>query len=511
MKIFLSEQMRLAERLAADTAGISTLRLMENAGAAAAEIIRSEWDVRSLRCVCVCGNGGNGGDGLAVALRLSEAGADAMVVLACGKPRNPDALELFQKIHEAGIRCVDWSADTASAVSVIACADILVDALFGIGFHGSPEGAASDAIDCMNHSCGVVYSLDIPSGAEADTGAVPGPCVKAHATISFSLPKFAHLQLPASALCGRVYTADISIPEKIISGIPSDFEVTDREFVKTLLPPRSPDSHKGDFGTVLAICGSYAMPGAAILSSSAAVKCGAGLTRLAVPETAYPFVAAKTNELTYLPLPCNGAAADGKVSADMLLPYIRKASCVLIGCGLTDDDVLLPVLSSVLKNAVCPVIVDADGINLLSRNIDLLQSAPSEVVLTPHMGEMSRLTGKSVSDIRRDRIACAVDFAERHNVTVVLKGSRTVTALPDGHVFCNLNGNPGMATGGSGDVLAGMIAGLTAQGVPAPKAAAAAVYIHGAAGDLCAEQLTQYCMTPTDILNTLWRVFREIT
>lgn len=510
MKIFTSSQMKLAERLTAETAGISTLKLMENAGEKAAEIIKQEFDVRNKRCVAVCGNGGNGGDGFATLLKLAEAGAETIAVLACGKPKTSDAIEMYNAFCETGASVVNWESDPPSAASVISSADMIIDGIFGIGFHGSLSESAADIIDCINHAGVFTVALDIPSGADADSGRVTSPCVHADVTVAFSLPKFAHFQLSSALACGKIYITDISIPQKLLKSIDSDFELTDEELVRSALPKRSLDAHKGDCGRTLLICGSFAFPGAAAMSTASAVKSGSGLCVLAIPESAYPFVAGKLNEPVYLPLPCKGNVLDSELSIPILIPEIEKADSIVIGCGLTDDDALLPILKAVLSRAKCPVIIDADGINLLSRNIDILKNTSADVVLTPHLGEMSRLCGKDIPEIRSDRIKAASEFAAEYGVTLALKGARTVVACPDGRVFCNLNGNPGMAVGGSGDVLSGIAGSLCAQGVPSPLATACAVYIHGAAGDLCESLYTQYCMTPSDIIAVLPQVFKKI-
>lgn len=510
MKIFTSSQMKLAERLTAETAGISTLKLMENAGERAAEVIKQEFDVRNKLCVAICGNGGNGGDGFATLLKLAEMGAEVIAVLACGKPKTEDAKEMYRAFCETGASVVSWESDPPSVSSVIASADLLIDALFGIGFHGELYGAAADIIDCINHAEAFTVSLDIPSGADADSGRVCSPCVHADVTVAFSLPKFAHFQLSSALACGKIYIADISVPKKIIAGIESDFELIDNELVRVSLPRRSLDAHKGDCGRTLLICGSYAMPGAAVMSTLASVKSGVGLAVLAIPESAYPLVAGRINEPVYLPLPCKGKELDSASSLPLLIPEIEKADSIVIGCGFTDNDALLPILEAVLRYAKCPVIIDADGINLISRNIELLENTSAEVVLTPHLGEMSRLCKRDIPEIREDRIKTALDFAVKYKVTLALKGARTIVACPDGKVYCNLNGNPGMAVGGSGDVLAGIVGSLCAQGIPSPLATACGVYIHGEAGDLCESAFTQFCMTPTDIISALPQVFKNI-
>ena len=507
MKVLTSVQMREAERLTADTAGISTLRLMENAGAAAARIIAHEKSGRKRRCAVVCGKGGNGGDGVVTALRLREAGFDVSVVLSHGKPSHADSLYVYSRLIDAGIKTVDWNYDAPVCAALISGAHFLIDAIFGVGFRGGVDESTGDLIDCINHAGVPVYSLDVPSGVEADSGEHHGDFVNADVTIVFSQPKPVHVLRP----CGKIHIVDIGIPDRIVDSFDTSVMLTDREFVRSVLPKRAIDAHKGDCGRLLAICGSYTMPGAAIMCSHAAVKSGVGLVTLAISESAYPFVAGKTNEPVYLPLPCAGNKTDGVVAARLIANEMRRSDCIVIGCGLTRDDSLMPLLYAVLTQADCPVVLDADGINLLSRNKYLIEDISAPLVITPHTGELSRLCGLTVDEIKSDRISAAKSAAAQFNATVVLKGSRTLIASPDGTVWCNLNGNPGMATAGSGDVLSGIVGSLIAQGVSPHDAAVAAVYIHGAAGDICAERLTQYCTTPTDMIAALPEVFSIIS
>ncbi len=510
MKVFTSEQMRRAEQEAATTAGVSKRKLMENAGYAAAAVIKAEQDVSGLRCVAVCGNGGNGGDGFVVLRKLAEAGADVSAVLVRGLPVNPDADEMLSKLEPLGIPVFRWQDDPSTSAGRIADADLLIDGIFGIGFHGEPDGDVAAAIGCMNAAGVPIYALDVPSGVEADTGRLAEVCVKAQKTVAFSLPKFAHVEVESAAVCGDVEVVDVGIPSRILEAISSNVEVTDGDFVRTFLPRRAMDAHKGDCGRMLCICGSYTMPGAALMCASAALRSGVGLVTMAIPENAYPLFAGRLFEPTYLPLPCKDGVTDGLAAARVLLPEIKRADSIVIGCGLGNDESLLPLLFTVLKEATCPIIVDADGINLLSRHMNMLRNISARLILTPHPGEMARLTGLTAEELRHDRVRHTLETATSLGATVVMKGAHTVTASFDGRVYCNPTGNPGMAVGGCGDVLSGIVGALCAQKAEPSKAAAMAVYLHGAAGDRCVEQLTHFGMTPTDLIAALPQVFREI-
>ena len=290
----------------------------------------------------------------------------------------------------------------------------------------------------------------------------------------------------------------------------TSFKVTDIEEVRADLPPRRRDAHKGNFGHVLSVCGSRDMPGAAVFAARGAAECGAGLVTAAFPEAAYPAIASKLNEPIMLPLPGNPEGRLSFKGAEKLLAAAGRATAVLIGCGLGVDGDTIKITGALIKNSCCPIILDADGINIISKNINILREAAGELILTPHPGEMSRLCGLSAEEINRDRVKTALRFAAEWGVTLVLKGAGTVIAGARGECFVNSTGNPGMARGGSGDVLAGMTAAFAAAGLPPARACADAVYLHGAAGDLAAETYSELGSTPTRLLDSLPGVFKKI-
>jgi len=289
-----------------------------------------------------------------------------------------------------------------------------------------------------------------------------------------------------------------------------DVLLSDAALIRSLLPRRKADAHKGDCGRLLSVCGSYTMPGASLLCASAALKSGVGLVCVAVPESAYPLIAAKLSEPIYLPLPCVGSITDGTASSRAILPELHRADAVVFGCGIGNREELFPLLATVLCEAKSPIVLDADGINLLSRNMLMAENHPTPLLVTPHLGEMARLTGKTADEIQKNRAEIALQTAKKLNATVVLKGHRTLIASPDGRLAENRTGNAGMAVGGSGDALAGILGALLAQGVKPFEAAVCAAYLHGAAGDVCAQRLTQFSLTPTDLIAALPEVFRKI-
>lgn len=507
MKVFSAAQSReLEERAAAS--GISYMELMENAGAAAVRFLMKKYSIKGKKIVVLCGKGNNGGDGFVMARRLAQQEARVAVVLVEGTPKAEPAAEMYERLSGVFLRIVRYDSEAETVSALLYSADLIVDAIYGIGFHGRVKDSLDVLFKWTCESYAPVIALDIPSGAVCDTGSVYGPCIQAEHTVAFSTMKPAHLLPPAKGYCGAVTVSPIGISSALIDAQENCLQVPDTEYIRSLLHPRKPDSHKGNYGCLLCICGSYGMAGAALLSVRAALRCGAGLVCAALPESIYPIVSAGAPEAVCLPL--EGKERLTENDRERLLEKLSQASAVLIGCGLGVSPFAEELVKFCLSEAGVPVFVDADGINLLSRNIYILREAKAPAVLTPHPGEMARLAGRSVSEIQENRLDFARDFALSHNVTVVLKGSGTITASPDGTLFLNATGNPGMAKGGSGDVLAGMAASFAAQGLPPERAASAAVFLHGLAGDLCARELSQTAMLPGDLIEHLPEIFLSV-
>lgn len=477
--------------------------MMYNAGCACAEVIINE-SGSPCRAVCVCGKGKNGGDGFVIADKLLKAGYDTTVILTNGTPVSEDPLYFYNLIDTSKV--IDYESEKSSAVSAIENADVIVDAIFGFGFKGSLPESTAEIVKSMNSSRAFVFAVDIPSGVECDTGKVNGICVKADRTLAISYRKPCHLLFPGAEACGEVSRVKIGIKKK------HSFSVEDAGFFSLpsdgsgiKLPERVPISNKGDYGRVLSICGSKKYPGAACFAAEGAVRTGAGLVFAAFPDAAYPAIASKLREPVMLPLP---STTDGFVSrgaCSLLREEIEKATVIVIGCGLGQGLGQAELLDYVIENSACPLIIDADGINMLKRAPHLMEKLKSRAILTPHPGEMARLVGASVSLVQEKRIELAKAFAERLKITLVLKGANTVVASP-GNVYVNSTGNAGMAKGGCGDLLAGMIAGLAAQGLENFYAAVAGVYLHGHAGDKAAEEYSVHGMTPTNMLDILPKI-----
>lgn len=509
MRVLTVDKMRRVEQLANDS-GISFLQLMENAGSYCARIIRKTFENTGRRKVLVvCGKGKNGGDGFVIARKLSENGYSVTVMMAASLPSDSDSSEMLSRVRAMGIPVVYYDRGGA-ADKYFADAQIIVDCIFGIGFHGEADTAAASVFNKINSSSASVISIDIPSGLSGDSGDVNGASVNADMTVAVAALKPAHVLKPSASKCGKVVTAPIGIPEKCFEQVNAAMFTVGTDEVKELFPERPADSHKGTFGTVLVVGGSYEMPNAVYFASQAAVNSGTGLVKAAFPSVAYSAVASKTFEQILVPLGSNQKGRISDSAVGRLERELKKCSCVLIGCGMGTDSDTKAVTEFVIKNAEVPIILDADGINCLKDNIDIIDAAKSPVILTPHPKELSRITGVSVGQIQQDREDAVRSFIGAHNCVLVLKGASTlVGSFEYDDIYVNSTGNPGMATGGSGDVLAGMIASFIAQGLEAFQSAVAGVYIHGMAGDSVSEKYSLMGNTPTLMLSELPAVLKR--
>lgn len=512
MRLLNSAEMKQVEQYTAKY-GLSYQRMMENAGAACTRNIRNiiEKDsVRRRNVVVVCGKGNNGGDGFVIARKFAENGYNVCAVLATGYPTSQEAIYMYKMMVDLSIPTVWYEADRLKAIQTVKCADIIVDAIFGFSFYGNLSDELAALIDEMSAADGVKFAVDVPSGVYCDSGYMDEHCFKSDYTIAVSALKPAHIIHPAADCCGDIIIANIGIPEdsyKLISNSMYTFSKTE---VSYHLPKRSSTANKGDFGHVLSVCGSRNMPGAPVLAASAALRSGAGLVTAAFPESIYMPMTLKLTEALFMPLKENEQGTLCPDSLESLLASIDKFDAVLIGCGLSVNEDTKEVVRKVLRNVKVPLIIDADGINIIASDIDMLKEAAGPVILTPHPKEMSRLTGIPTEMIQADRVKTARDFANAYNVTLVLKGANTVVAAAGKNsVYINSSGNCGLAKGGSGDALAGIITSLAAQGLELIDAAAVGVYIHGHCADLVAEKYSKTGMLPSDVINELAGVFAD--
>lgn len=496
MKLVTVNMMRELEEIAFSKYGVSSLVMMENAACGFCEKLESAAGaVCGKKINIFCGRGNNGGDGFAIARLLSVRGAKVTVFIAF----NPDELKNDARTnYELAIK---FGISVSEFTGLAGVCDIVVDALYGIGFHGEIEGAEADMVRLINTSGAFVAAVDMPSGASADDGSVSKTCVKADLTVTFGAAKVGQFLYPAKKQVGRLVVSEISIPREVVDKCDSKLFVLD-ESITELLPRREENSHKGNFGKVLAFCGSKGMCGAAVMASEAVLKSGAGMATLATPKCISDIAAQKLTEVMTLALPTDGEVVS-KTAQAMLKDKLAKQDILLCGCGLGTAESVKEIVTKLVLETQKPMIIDADAINVLASNINVLKKKKAPVVLTPHLVEFSRISGRSIEDIRKNRIGIAREFAKEFDVTLVLKNADTLVVCPDGRVFINISANSGMATAGSGDVLSGIIAGLAAQGAKLCNAACLGVYIHALAGCIAREKVGEYSMTACDILNAV--------
>jgi ADP-dependent NAD(P)H-hydrate dehydratase / NAD(P)H-hydrate epimerase len=520
MKIVSVAEMREIDRVTSERFGVASITLMENAGSAVAGFILSHYR-QAERVGILCGKGNNGGDGFVVARKLVEAGRAVRVLLLCdpGELRG-DAAIMFQKMLDA-LRPLNIAPaivreasglDSSDAAQIFA-ADVMVDAILGTGFRPPVSPLYAAAIDKMNAVSAAIVAVDIPSGADADVDVTQPRAglagqARAGAIVTFTAPRPAHVF--AGLTSGPTVIGPIgSPPEAIISQLGLNLS-TPFDFAP-LLGPRARDANKGSYGHVLVIGGSLGKAGAAAMAGFSALRAGAGLSTVATPKSALATVAAFHPELMTEPL---AETEQGTISLRAVghnLDALLERTTLAIGPGISRNSETATFVRTIVTRGDKAIVVDADALNAFEGTADLLSGRGRTVVITPHPGEMARLTGLSIPQIQANRLEVARSFAREHQLIVVLKGHRTLVAASDGTVWVNPTGNPGMATGGTGDILTGMVAGLIAQHPQhALEATALAVYLHGLAGDLASESVGENCMVATDVVRFLPQAFAEV-
>lgn len=514
MRLVTAREMREIDRRAMEEYAIPGVVLMENAGRSVADAVeRLLGGLGGKRVVVLCGKGNNGGDGFVAARHLLQRGATPKVFLSCAPEEiTGDAavnLTIWQRL---GQECFQLATSGSLQLLKIALlqADAVVDALYGTGFRGKATGQVGRAIEAVNAAGKPVVAVDLPSGLEADTGRVNGPCIRATVTVTFGLPKIGLVLDPGVEYRGKLVVADISLPRVLTDEAAPDRYLLTSELVSSWFAPRPATAHKGDFGHVLVVGGSRGMIGAACLTAQAALKTGAGLVTLAVPRSLQDVAAGKLTEVMTAGLPETPEGALSREALPVVAALLKKKAVLALGPGLGQHPETVALVQELVRAAVCPLVVDADGLNAFAGAGGLPAERAAPLVVTPHPGEMGRLTGKRVAEVEADRVGCAAAAAREWQAVVVLKGARTVVASPDGYLGINTTGNPGMATGGSGDVLTGVVAALIAQGLDPFRAAAAAAYLHGRAGDLAAGERGEMGLMAGDILRFLPVACREI-
>ena len=503
MKVASASQMQNLDRRAIQEFGIPGVVLMENAGRATVEALDKYFpEINFKKVIIFAGSGNNGGDGFVIGRHLLNRGVDVSAFLLTKKEKvTGDALrnmELYQKLSP--IQELHRQDDLAKFQLQIKQGDLIIDAIFGTGLNSDVVGLYRDLIDYINVLPAPVVAVDVPSGIDASTGKIMGTAICADLTVTFGLPKIGLLIHPGLDRVGILEVADISIPAYLVHEENIQVELLEGQDLFPLLRQRDINSHKGHFGHLLVIAGSVGKTGAAAMTSEAALKVGAGLVTAGIPASLNQIMEVKLTEVMTEPL----AETSSKTLSAHCLPQIQKLmegkKAIALGPGISTNAETIEVVRHIIKNSTIPLVIDADGINALAENPSLLNDAQSPIVLTPHPGEMARLIRSSIAEVQNDRIGVARKFARDYHVILVLKGSRTLIAEPNGDVFINPTGNPGMASGGTGDVLTGMIAGLLTQGYTVSEASRLGVFLHGYIADAVSEESGEIGLTASDII-----------
>lgn len=514
IKIVTAGQMRRIDRQTIRGIGVPGVVLMENAGIAVVREIQARFEtVAGLNASVFAGKGNNGGDGFVVARHLMNQGANVTVFLAASrKDVGGDAKVNMRAFENMGgsVKEITQARHLKNFKIRFAHSSVIVDALLGTGVSSAPRGIIKEVIDTINGLRGFKIAVDVPSGISSDSGVVPGTCFGAGVTVTLGLPKVGLVTSPARNFAGRIVIADISIPQGMVAESPCAAYLLEREDIPKILPPRAWDAHKGSFGHLVTVCGSRGMSGAAQLAGAGALRMGVGLVTAAAPECVSDGLTAGLPEMMTCPLPQTDEGTIAEEAYGGFKKLTGGKTAALIGPGLSTNASTAAFVKKAVAGVDLPMVIDADGLNCLGGDVALLKKRKAPTVITPHPGEMARLTGRSTADIQAGRIGAASALAKKAGCVVALKGAGTVIASPEGEVYHNHTGNNGLATGGAGDVLAGMIAGLLAQGVHPEDAAAAGVYIHGECADAYAGKKGTRSLIPGDILEILPEVLAEL-
>lgn len=507
MHVVTAAEMQAMDRQTIETFGLPGRLLMENAGRGAAHFLLQTFPgLAAQKVAVIAGRGNNGGDGFVIARCLHQKGVSVQVyLLAEGRSISGDAASNLHLLKPLGIRVVEIPDPGAFAKhqSAMRHTDVWVDAILGTGLKSDVEGYFKEIIEFINALQKPVFSVDIPSGLDSDTGRPRGVCIHARATATFGAAKLGHVLLPGADYTGRLEIVDIGIPDHIVAAVgPTHFLLT-RERLQKSLVSRPSNAHKGTTGHLLVLAGSPGKTGAAAMAATAAMRIGAGLVTIAAPSRLNPILESQALETMTVALPETVDGLLAESAWDRIRDLVAGKRCLVLGPGIGVSPEIQSILRRLLPVLTIPIVIDADGLNNLAKDIEMLKTAKAAVVLTPHPGEMARLTGVSVADIQADRVARARAFARKYHLHLVLKGARTIIAHPDGRIEINPTGNPGMASGGMGDVLTGMIGGLLTQGYTPEAATGLGVFLHGAAADDLSEQIGPVGYLAGDVMQAI--------
>lgn len=517
MEVLTGEQMRRVDRRAIEDWGIPSLLLMESAGRGVAAAVLEDFpQAASQGVVVLCGKGNNGGDGLVAARHLARRGVVPRVLLfGAAADLTGDAAHNLAAARDSGliVEEIDDEASWARVRGFLTRSLVVVDALLGTGVRGGLRGLLAQVVRDVNESAADVASIDLPSGLDADSAQVAGPAIGADRTYTLCRPKLPLVTEPAALHAGRFSVIPIGIPDDAVAAETPDLEWLDDQAVRGWVVERAPRSHKGDYGHLLVVAGSAGKSGAAVLAARGALRAGVGLVTVATPASARPIVAAQQAEIMTEALHETPSGELSRRAPAQVAALLRERDAMAIGPGLGTSAEARGAVVSIVSRAKAPVVVDADGLNAFSsgeRVLSRLRSSAWPLVLTPHPGEAARLLGTSVSAVQQDRLGSARSLAKRTGAVIVLKGHRTLVADPEGRVAINSRGNPGMATGGTGDVLTGVVGAFLARGLDGDAASRLAVFVHGDAGDRAASELGQEGLIASDIVQRLTTSLREL-
>ncbi|MCD6385848.1 NAD(P)H-hydrate dehydratase [Candidatus Sumerlaeota bacterium] len=509
MKVVTAEEMRRIDRITIEERGVPSLQLMEKAGRAVAELTIKEfspWNV-----AIITGKGNNAGDGFVAARYLWERDVTVFLYMLAGRDElKGDALTNYERLPEDINQIRIDESNVSRLAEELKNDDCIIDALLGTGIKGEVTGLFARVIEAINNSKRPVVAVDIPSGLYADDTYFEGKCVDAHLTITMGLPKLGMVIHPGVAYCGRMRVAPLDFPDELLNSHQWKHNLLLAKEVRSFFPERPANSNKKTFGYVLICAGSPGMTGAAILSAKSATRSGAGLIYVAVPQNCLHPIEAQLIDPVKIPVPDVDAGYFTPASFDALKELLPRIDAVAIGPGISQHPETKKFVHLLLEKITDkPIVIDADGLNALAGETERIKKHKSPLILTPHPGQMARLLGGDATPeyVQRNRIKIARQFATEHNVVLVLKGYRTVVAAPDGEIWINPTGNTGLAKGGSGDILTGLIVGFLAQKIEPIKAALIGVYIHGFSAEVAAKRLTERAMTPEDVVNLLPQTF----
>ncbi len=510
MKVVTSQQMREIDRKAIEENNLSGLILMENAGLRIFQNLKNIYpDLRLKKSVIFAGSGNNGGDGFVVARHLYNYGVKAKVfLLAPFNKIKGEAGENLNTINKMGVELIEAETTKLEEIQrTIQNSDLIIDAILGTGLQGKVTGLKAKIIDLINIANKEVVAIDIPSGLDADTGKIEGPCIKAAHTITLALPKIGLLIFPGASYAGKITIEDIGIPPYLLKNNKLKTNMVTKEIVKPLLPFRATCSHKGSFGKALILAGSVGMTGAAYLASEAAMRSGAGIVVLGIPRSLNPIMEVKLTEVITLPLAETEKQSLGEEAEETILKLMKNYSVLGIGPGISRQAETQRLVRKVIEKSNIPLVVDADAIYALSKDTSIMKKVKVPLVITPHSGELAKLINKDIDYILNNKLDITREIAQKFGIVVVLKGARTIIANKEGETYINVGDNSGMATGGSGDVLTGIICSLIAQGADNFSAAITGVYIHALAGDLARGTKGERGMIAGDILSQVPQAF----